>query len=132
MCSPLLLLLLLLHAFLQKHDLLSCKSMTCNRSCCVLFFTVHAVHYVLCSGNLEFVMQAQAGGINCARVQVRAKKLLQLCLSAFIANRKSLELQQQVNRSSTAVPWPKLLDLVIKLTGEFPMHLMPNVTRFSK
>ncbi|KAL0034411.1 hypothetical protein WJX79_000811 [Trebouxia sp. C0005] len=68
------------------------------------------------AGNLEFVMQAQAGGISCARVHVRAKKLLQLCLSAFIANRKSPELQQQVNRSSKAVPWPKLLDLVIKLT----------------
>ena len=64
-------------------------------------------------------MQAQAGGIDCARAQVRAKKLLQLCLSAFIANRKSPELQQQVDRSSKAAPWPKLLDLVIKLTGEF-------------
>ncbi|DBB12911.1 TPA: hypothetical protein ACH3X3_005665 [Trebouxia sp. C0006] len=68
------------------------------------------------AGNLEFVMQAQAGGIDCARAQVRAKKLLQLCLSAFIANRKSPELQQQVDRSSKAAPWPKLLDLVIKLT----------------
>jgi len=93
----------------------------------LLFYTVHAVHYVLCTGNLEFVMQAQAGGIDCTRAQVRAKKLLQLCLSAFIANRKSPELQQQVNRSSKAVPWPKLLDLVIKLTGEFPMYLVPNV-----
>ena len=77
-------------------------------------------------------MQAQAGGISCARAQVRAKKLLQLCLSAFIANRKSPELQQQVNRSSKAVPWPKLLDLVIKLTGESPIYLMPNVTLLFK
>ncbi|DBA78986.1 TPA: hypothetical protein ACH3X1_008854 [Trebouxia sp. C0004] len=65
------------------------------------------------AGNLEFVMQAQAGRISCARAQVRAKKLLQLCLNAFIANRKLPELQQQVSK---AVPWPKLLDLVIKLT----------------
>lgn len=72
-------------------------------------------------------MQAQAGGMDSARAQVRAKKLLQLCLSAFIANRKSPELQQHVNRSSKAVLWPKLLDLVIKLTGECPMYLMPNV-----
>ena len=75
-------------------------------------------------------MQAQAGGIDCARAQVRAKKLLQLCLSAFIANRKSPELQQQVDRSSKAAPWPKLLDLVIKLTGEFSHvpHVKCNAT----
>ncbi len=69
-------------------------------------------------------MQAQTGGINSARAQVRAKKLLQLCLNAFIANRKSPELQQQVNRSSKAVPWPRLLDMVIKLTGEINVYLM--------
>ncbi len=62
-------------------------------------------------------MQAKVGGVDSARVQVRAKKLLQLCLDAFIANRSSAELQQQPQRSATAVPWVKLLDLVIKLTG---------------
>ena len=66
------------------------------------------------AGNLDFVMQAKPGGIESARVQVRARKLLMLCLNAFTASRSAPELLQQPQRDSS---WLKLLDLVIKLTG---------------
>lgn len=84
---------------------------------CTLFLPTSVHRLFDLSGNLDFVTQASAGGVDSARVQVRARKLLQLCLNAFVASRKSAELQQQIQRSSSGVPWPKLLDLVIKLTG---------------
>ena len=63
-------------------------------------------------------MQAKAGGIDSARVQVRAKRLLQHCLDAFVANRHSPELQQPPQRSLKFAPWLNLLNVFIKLTGK--------------
>ena len=63
-------------------------------------------------------MQAKAGGIDSARVHVRAKRLLQHCLNAFVANRHSPELQQPPQRSLKFAPWLNLLNVFIKLTGK--------------
>ena len=96
-----------------------CKDTSVSTMACTLFLPM-PVHCLFdFAGNLDFAMQASAGVVDSARVQVRARKLLQLCLNAFVASRKSAELQQQSQRSSSAVPWPKLLDLVIKLTGTY-------------
>ena len=91
---------------------------------CTLFLPMSIQRLFDLPGNLDFAMQASAGGVDSARVQFRARKLLQLCLNAFVASRKSAELQQQTHRSSSAVPWPKLLDLVIKLTGTYLLLVM--------
>ena len=74
------------------------------------------------AGHLAFVASAEAGGVDSARVQVRAKKLLQLCLEAFDAHCSSPLLQQAADRSGTGSVWPKLLDLAIKLTGKHVNH----------
>ena len=71
------------------------------------------------AGNLEFVSPAAAGSIDRARVEVRAKRLVQLCFKALIANSHALELQ---NHAATAsgpanVSWHRLVNLIIKLTG---------------
>ena len=76
---------------------------------------------VLLAGNLDFVMPAAKGGIDSARVQVRAQKLLQLCFHALVANSSALGLQSHTDQhktDSSSVSWHRLLELIIKLTGD--------------
>lgn len=75
---------------------------------------------MLNAGQLAFVTPAKAGGFDSARVQVRAKKLLQLCLKAFDAHATCPQLQQPGDRSGSNGVWTKLVDLTMKLTGDIP------------
>lgn len=70
------------------------------------------------AGHLKFVVEGKSGGVDCARVQLRAKRLLSFVLRAFAAHSTSF-----VTGQNSAVPavWSKLLDLACKLTGT-PCH----------
>lgn len=73
------------------------------------------------AGDLDFVMPAGKGGIDSARVQVRAQKLLQLCFSALVTNSSAVGSQSHTHQhktDSSSVSWHKLLELIIKLTGD--------------
>lgn len=71
-------------------------------------------------------MPAVEGGVASARVQVRAKKLLQLCFNALTANSNTADVQGQAQRFAgpAAAVWHRLLDLVIKLTGAVWLSLL--------
>ena len=76
---------------------------------------------ILHAGGLDFVMPAVSGGTEIARVQVRAQKLLQLCFSALVTNSSALGLQSQTDQyrpDSSSVSWHRLLEVIIKLTGD--------------
>lgn len=73
------------------------------------------------AGNYDFLMPAARGGIESARVQVRAQNLLQLCFSALITNSSALGQHSQQDQNmpdSTSVSWHRLLELIIKITGD--------------
>lgn len=73
------------------------------------------------AGDLVFVTPAAKGGIDSARVQVRARKLLQLCFSALVTNSSAVGSQSHTHQhktDSSSVSWHKLLELIIKLTGD--------------
>ena len=76
---------------------------------------------ILHAGKLDFVKPATKGGVESARVQVRAQKLLQLCFNALVTNSSALGLQSHADQhkpDSSSVSWHKLLELIIKLTGD--------------
>lgn len=73
-------------------------------------------------------MPAARGGIDSARVQVRAQKLLQLCFGALVSNSSALgqhSHQDQHVPDSTSVSWHRLLELIIKITGDTPAGASP-------
>lgn len=79
------------------------------------------VPFCMHAGDLDFVTLAAKGGIDSARVQVRARKLLQLCFSALVTNSSAVGSQSHTHQhktDSSSVSWHKLLELIIKLTGD--------------